>query len=168
MDDPNQAQLAAIGDLAALLGSARIEYWLMGGWAVDFHAAAITRAHTDVDFVVWLDDVPRITKLLEANGWRHAPDDDEAGGTGFEREGVRFEVTYLARDEQGSVYTPVHGRREPWSFEALGDDVRELLGARCRVVALGPLMRSKSAGRDDPEEAARDRADFAVLRELAP
>jgi aminoglycoside-2''-adenylyltransferase len=168
VDDPNQAQLAAIAELAELLGGARIEYWLMGGWAVDFHAGAATREHTDVDFAIWVDDVPRITELLKGAGWRHAPDKGEDGGTGYERQGVRFEVTYLARDENAGVYTPLRDRREPWQFEAFGDDVRELLGARCRVVALGSLMRSKSSPRDDPAEAARDRADYRVLRQLAP
>jgi hypothetical protein len=37
---------------------------------------------------------------------------------------------------------------------------------RSRLVALAPLMRGKSSPRDDPEEAAKDRADFSQLSRL--
>ena len=57
----------------ALLERAGIAYWLFGGWAVDFYAGSITRPHFDVDIAVWLDDLPRIAALLEADGWRMRP-----------------------------------------------------------------------------------------------
>ena len=97
----------------ALLERDEIEYWLFGGWAVDFHAGSITRAHFDVDIAVWLADLPRIAALLEEDGWRHAPDPDENGGTGYERDGVRLELTYLVRREDGGIVTPLR------DFEAL-------------------------------------------------
>ena len=155
------AQLAAIAEFGAL----EMDGWLFGGWAVDFHAGAATREHGDVDFAVWHDDVPRIAALLEAAGWRHAPLPDEDGGTGYERGPVRLELTYLERDDDG-VYTPVGGGRARWSDEELGDDVREFGGVRARIVGLGPLTRSKSNTRDDPDDAPKDRADAAVLRAL--
>ena len=156
------AQLAALRDVVAGVDA---ELWLFGGWAVDFHAGRVTREHSDVDFAVWHSDVPRIAVQLEAQGWSHAPEPDEDGGTGYERDGVRVEMTFLERDDDG-VYTPVAGRRARWSAEALGDDVRMLEGARARVVSLASLTRSKSQPRDDPEEAARDRADYETLRRL--
>jgi hypothetical protein len=53
-----------------------------------------------------------------------------------------------------------------WSDEALADDVGELNGVSARLIALAPLMRGKSSPRDDPEEAAKDRADFRELSRL--
>jgi hypothetical protein len=58
-----------------------IDYWLFGGWAVDFHAGRVTRAHEDVDVAVWHADLDRIRGLLEARGWVHAPDLGEDGYT---------------------------------------------------------------------------------------
>jgi len=165
MDGRAQEQLAALGEVERMLEAARMESWLFGGWAVDFHAGAVTRDHGDVDLAVWLDDVPRIGDLLDAAGWRHAPEDDENGGTGYERGLVRLELTFIARDE-GGVYTPLRDGRAGWSEEALGDDVRELDGVRCRIVGLAALTRSKSAARDDPDDGPKDRADAAVLRGL--
>ena len=151
--------MAALARVHELLREAGIAYWLFGGWAVDFYAGEVTRPHDDVDIAVWLEDLPRIVELLEADGWRHAPDEDEDGGTGYEREGVRLELTYLARDGD-EVFTPMREGRGTWSPDALGPDERELDGVRARVVALEALWRGKSRPREDPGDADKDRADF--------
>ena len=148
------------------LEDAGIAYWLFGGWAVDFYAGSVTRRHDDVDIAVWLEDVSRTAELLTSDGWRHAPDDDEDGGTGYERDGVRLELTYLARDGD-EVFTPLREGRGTWSPDALGSDVRELDGVRARLVTLEALRRGKSRPRDDPAEAAKDRADFERISRVA-
>lgn len=159
-------QLAALARVSDLFEQEGIDYWLFGGWAVDFYAGSVTRAHDDVDIAVWLKDVPRIMELLEEDGWGHAPPDDEDGGTGYERRSVRLELTYLVRDQEGGIFTPLRNGRGEWSMEALANDVGELHGVRSRLVGLAPLMRAKSSPRDDPEEAAKDRADFDQLSRL--
>jgi hypothetical protein len=165
-DEPAAQQLSALARLSELFEEARIANWLFGGWAVDFYAGAVTRAHDDLDMAVWLEDLPRIAKVLEGEGWRHAPLDDEDGGTGYERGTVRLELTFLVRDGDGRIFTPLRNGRAAWAEEALANDMRELRGARSRLVALAPLMRGKSTPRDDPEEAAKDRADFEELTRL--
>ena len=164
--DSSREQLAALAQVGALLARADIEYWLFGGWAVDFHAGRVTRPHDDVDLAVWLDDLAGISSLLENAGWQHAPNEDGDGGTGYERGAVRLELTCLARDDEG-VYTPLRTGRARWSEEALGDDTAGLEGVRSRLVTLAALTRSKTRGRDDPTDAVKDRADTEVLRDLA-
>ena len=166
MDELGSQQLLALARLDALFERAGIAYWLFGGWAIDFYAGSVTRAHDDVDIAVWFGDLPRIAELLKAEDWRHAPSDDDDGGTGYARGAVRLELTYLVRDGDGRIYTPLRHGQASWSEEALADDVRVLLGFQSRVVALAPLIRSKSSPRDDPQDAAKDRADFHVLSEL--
>jgi hypothetical protein len=161
-EDLNSQQLSALAGVSRQLDDARIAYWLFGGWAVDFYAGSVTRPHDDVDIAVWLEDVPRIAGLLTSDGWHHAPEDDEDGGTGYERAGVRLELTYLARDGD-EVFTPLREGRGRWSPDALGSDVRDLNGVRARIVALEALRRGKSQLRDDPADAAKDRADFERL-----
>jgi aminoglycoside-2''-adenylyltransferase len=46
-------QLAALARLHEQLERHGIEYWLFGGWAVDFHAGSVTRPHDDLDIAVW-------------------------------------------------------------------------------------------------------------------
>ena len=156
-------QLAALGRVASTLEDAGIAYWLFGGWAVDLYVGSVTRAHDDIDMLVWLDDLPRISELLRADGWRHAPRQDDDGGTGYERGAVRLELTYLVRAGDGTIYTPLSEGRVEWPEEALGSDYRELQEVRARLIGLGPLTSGKSWARDDPDDAAKDRADHARL-----
>jgi hypothetical protein len=166
MEELAAQQLSALAQVSDLLEEAGIAYWPFGGWAVDFYAGSVTRAHDDLDMAVWLEDLPRIAQLLQDDGWRHAPFDDEDGGTGYERGLVRLELTYLVRDGGGRIFTPLRNGSAAWSEEALANDVGELRGVRSRLIGLEPLMRGKSSPRDDAEEAAKDRADFGQLSRL--
>jgi Aminoglycoside-2''-adenylyltransferase len=163
VDDLGSRQLSALGRVAELLDALAIDYWLFGGWAVDFHAGSVTRPHDDVDIAVWLDDLPRIATLLGSEGWRHAPDEDEDGGTGYERGGVRLELTYLVRNDEGDVFIPLRDGPVPWDTASFADDERTLSGVRSRVITLASLRGMKAWPRDDPEDAAKDRADLEVL-----
>jgi len=143
------AQLAAVASVDGLLTQNGIRYWLFGGWAVDFYAGTITRAHDDVDIAVSLGDHDRIAALLAREGWVHAPEPDEEGGTGYEREGVRLELTFI--------------EQVPWPADASGADRRELAGVAANLVSLAALKRGKAAPRDDAADAAKDQADAATL-----
>jgi hypothetical protein len=165
LPSPRQ-QLAAFAQTHELFTRSGIDYWLFGGWAVDFHMGSITRVHDDIDVGVWLDDQDRIARLLKAEGWNHAPEPDEDGGTGYERDGVRLELTFLVPGDGGEVYIPLRAGRVLWSDEPLSTDFAELSGVRARVLGLAALKRGKARSRDDPVEAAKDRADFAILSQL--
>jgi hypothetical protein len=143
----------------------RVEYWLFGGWAVDFYAGEITRPHDDVDIAVWLADHEQIAALLRADGWVHAPEEDEDGGTGYERDGVRLELTFLVRD--GAVVgIPLRGAFVPLADDAFGADVGTLGGVSAHLISLAALRRGKSSPREDEDEARKDRADTATLAGL--
>ncbi|SRR6266496_1210485 len=165
MTEENE-QLAAFRRVHDALNAHEIEYWLFGGWAVDFYAGAVTREHDDVDIAVWLTDHDRIAELLAADGWRHAPEPDEDGGTGYERDRVRLELTLLVRDDEGHVCVPLRSGLVRWSDEAFGNRVEELQGVRARVIELDALKRGKARFRDDAADAAKDRADTAILSRL--
>jgi Aminoglycoside-2''-adenylyltransferase len=156
-------QLAALARVHELLVRHEIEYWLFGGWAVDFHARAVSRLHDDVDIAVWLKDHNRIAALLAADGWKHAPEEDEDGYTGYERGAVRLELAFLACGADGQVYTPLREGRAAWPDEAFENDVAELRGVRAKVISLRALKAEKSETRDDALVAAKDRADLASL-----
>jgi Uncharacterised nucleotidyltransferase len=159
-------QLAALARVHELLERHGIEYWLFGGWAVDFHARSVTRPHDDLDIAVWLEDHDRIAALLEAEGWKHAPEEGEDGYTGYERGHVRLELAFLARSERGHVYTPLREGRGEWPDDAFANDVAELRGVRARVISLAALKADKAESRDDSIVAARDSADSATLARI--
>ena len=142
-------QLRALSHLDELFGEHGIEYWLFGGWAVDFHAGKVTRPHDDLDLAVRSNDGERVRKLLTAAGWRHTPAE---GYSVYELDDVRLEVAFLD-----------HGEWPPNSFE---HDVAEVAGVRARVVSLASLKADKATVRDDESVAAKDRVDSVTLRGL--
>jgi hypothetical protein len=156
-------QLAALAGLHDLLQRNGVDYWLFGGWAVDFHAGRVSRAHGDLDVAVWSDDRGRLDALLKGQLWAHTPEAAEDGYTCYERGAIRLEVAFLARDDGGHVYTPLREGRGDWPDEAFGDDVMELLGVRARVIRLAALVADKSVVREDPSTAAKDHADVQTL-----
>jgi hypothetical protein len=160
-----EAQLRDIGWLQACLAGQGIDYWLFGGWAVDFHVGRVTRDHADVDVAVWAGDLHRIGALLEAEGWIHAPVPGEDGYTGYERRGTRLELALLARDEEG-VHTPLADGRGDWPPGSFSEDHAEVHGVVARVVGLASLIEDKSGPRVDPAVAAKDQADVALLMSL--
>jgi hypothetical protein len=156
------SQLEGLRDVVAAFDAAGIEHWLFGGWAVDFHAGQVTREHGDLDLGIWLDDMPRIDEVLAAGGWADLRDPDVDGGKAFGRGDVRLELTYLYRDLEGEIYTPLQdGTRGRWTEQALADEFGELDGVRCRVVSLASMIWMKERARNDT-----DRADYDVLRAL--
>ena len=161
-------QIGALAEVAALLDSSGFDYWLFGGWAVDFHVGAVTRRHNDIDLAVWANDAGAIRSALDAKRWEHRPAAEEDGGIGYERDGVRVELTYMAKSASGEVFIALRDRNVLWTERLLGDRVLGLDGAHIRVIPLELLKDGKSRPRDDPDEAAADRADFDALLRLAP
>src|SRR3954452_16132618 len=79
-------QLAALAELHELLAGRGIDYWLFGGWAVDFHADAVSRAHDDLDIAVWAADRVRVGELLAGAGWRLEADESADGYVVYARD----------------------------------------------------------------------------------
>ena len=61
-------QLAALASVIEALTDRGIDYWLFGGWAVDFYAGKVTGPHDDVDLAVWLEDHDHVAELLDSFG----------------------------------------------------------------------------------------------------
>ena len=155
-----------MAEVGALLKRGGFDYWLFGGWAVDFYVGSITRAHADVDIAVWAQDFDAIASLLRDHGWQHRPAPGEEGGTGYERGPVRVELMRVVADEAGRVFIPLGEQKVLWSEQALGTEERELFDVRARVIPLSLLRAGKSSPRHDDGDAAKDRADFAILSDL--
>ena len=60
-----------------------LEYWLFGGWAVDFWVGGVTREHDDIDIAAWRDDYDAIGAALVGAGWQYTPVANEVVGTRY-------------------------------------------------------------------------------------
>jgi hypothetical protein len=159
-------QLAAIASLSGVLDQQAVDYWLFGGWAVDFWVGAVTREHDDIDVAAWRRDYDPIKTALEAAGWRHRPEADEVVGTRYQLGPALVEFTFVVADDDGGIVIPMPPQPLVWSAAPFGDDRRELLGVTSRVIPLRLLKTGKSVPRESAVEAAKDRADFQALSRL--
>ncbi len=159
-------QLAAIRELHEGFDSSGIDYWVFGGWAVDFHLGSVTRNHADVDVAIWLADRDTVETVLSGVGWRQIEEGD--GYVVWGRGALRTELAFLARDENGVIYTPAADGPGSWPQDAFGDDVGVVDGVRARVITLDALFAEKSAGYGGPDAHAKDQADVAALRAAQP
>lgn len=158
--------LEAIESIRVALEREAIDYWLFGGWAVDFHVGRLTRDHADIDIAIWHEDLQRVARLLTRDGWEYAGGAEQDGYTTYTRDGVDVDLAFLARDEDGTVYTPLASGRGDWPAGSFGSDVRRLSRTEARVVTAASLIEDKSQIRDDPIATAKDAADIAVLQSL--
>jgi len=163
-DEPAaEEQLKALAVLGDIMDRHGLDYWLFGGWAVDFWLGTVTRAHDDVDLAIWRDDYEVISGVLTLAGWRYAPVEDEAIGASFRSGAVLAELTFVISDHSRMMFIPFPDQPVLWSAVPFGSDRRELRGVSCRVIPLAVLKAGKSVPREDPADAAKDRADFEAL-----
>jgi hypothetical protein len=160
---PPDQQLVAIGRLHDRFEGHGIDYWLFGGWAVDFHAGRRTRTHADIDVAIWRTDLAAVDRVLRQEDWTRVPQPGEDGYTQYENGSLHLDLAFLARDGDGLVYTPLADGRGDWPAGSFGDEVAALGDVRARVVELPSLIADKSEDRTDPETARKDAADIAVL-----
>ncbi len=158
----SDAQAAAIVEWARRFDAAVIEYWLFGGWAVDYHARQVTRSHSDVDFVIWIQDHETVVDMLCAAGFEPL-----RPPLAFTRNGVEFEITLIDTAPDGAIVTPGF---EDWAWDAgtFGDDVQALNGYPVRLVSVSGLLAVKTGWETHLGEPPRpwDRADAQILRHL--
>jgi hypothetical protein len=162
------AQVEAIGHLDFILGGAGLDYWLFGGWAVDFWVGRVTREHDDVDVAAWRRDYDEIRMALVAAGWRHTPTKNEVVGTGYTWQSAEVEFTFVEARDDGSVVIPFPDGEIVWTSEPFGDQRCELQGLLARVIPLDALRTGKQGLRSAPNDAAKDRADVTALSAIRP
>ena len=109
-------------DLAQLLDAIEgsgVIVWLDGGWGVDALLGEQVREHDDVDLLVELRDVPRLTAALESQGYElvvGAPPSNFVLVDGVGRQVDVHPVVF--DDEGGGVYLMDDGRE--WIYPSAG------------------------------------------------
>ena len=160
-------QFRLIDKVADLLSDAGIVFWLSGGWAVDFHLGRVTRPHSDIDFIVNLDDRSRLRRLLEQDGIVATWVDKAGGVEWFESDGTRIEITYITKSNDASLVTPGY-ESWPWPADSFPDEDVTFEGITVRAVSVAGLLDMKSRWEENLGEKPRphDLADIEVLETL--
>lgn len=159
-------QLEAIASLDVACRGAGIDYWLFGGWAVDFWVGRVTREHDDIDAAAWRRDFEAIKTALEIAGWLHTPVEGEVVGTRYTWQAAVVEFTFLETRDDGAIVIPLPDQPVVWTREPFGDHQARLSGVDARVIPLDLLRNGKQTPRRAADEAAKDHADAEALSRI--
>lgn len=160
-------QFRLIGELSDSLNDAGVDFWLAGGWAVDFQLGRITRPHSDIDLIVHLADRAGLGTLLKQKGIETTGIDDTGGIEWFEANGARIEVTYIEKTKDGSLVTPGY-ESWPWPEGSFPEEDLTFDGITVPAMSIVGLLDVKTQWETHLGERPRphDLSDIGALEAL--
>ncbi|GMA64292.1 hypothetical protein NZD89_02870 [Alicyclobacillus fastidiosus] len=101
----NMTQLEALREISLVFSSLQYDFWLRGGWAIDFLLGRVTRLHDDVDLVTWVHYRDKIEQSLRETGYEQIPVREPFNGrqSDFRKDTVDLTICYITRSEDGSI-----------------------------------------------------------------
>jgi hypothetical protein len=169
VDDVAAIQLRLIAEIGEAMRQAGASWWLYGGWAMDFHAGCVTRAHSDIEFFVRIEHAEAAKAALVARGFLAPPGLHPDEGQPFLKDGVEAGMWFLERRSDGTDAVP--GRWADWPFVAGSfDGAPGRIGdIEAPVMSIEGLLDMKGNFAAHPHGAPlreKDASDIALLLEM--
>lgn len=164
--DASRVQFELLAEIAEALADASIEFWLRGGWALDFLLGEIRPDHADIDLVAWRRDRDAIYAALTERGFEHDRELPDVA-IDFRKKDQSIQILLVVFSADGALVC--HGF-ESWPFPAgaLDGPTRTINGISCRTLAPEALLHEKetyAANRGRPLRE-KDHASIGLLRQL--
>lgn len=70
VDQQSELQLRVLGEIRTICKMIEINFWLRGGWAIDFLLGKITRLHEDIDLITWVHHREHLEDELVKAGYQ--------------------------------------------------------------------------------------------------
>lgn len=169
MDEDSARQLAAIRDVSQILSAEHVDYWLFGGWAVDFAVGRITRAHDDVDFVVLETEKDRVEAALHALGFSPGDSRYPSHQQNWTRFGVVLQTNLVRETADGMFVSPGVFEDWPWEAGSFGNDTGKIDEIEVRIVSPAGQLEAKENFPQHPSgrrHRAKDAGDIELLRKI--
>ncbi len=170
MNADTKTQLELLREIAAALGSAGVDWWLFGGWAMDLHAGRVTRDHADIEIFSWKHDATAVRHSMQSAEFTHAPFGLYPNETQtFLKRGQEIGVWFIERDAAGAITTPGRWSDWPWLAGSFDGSPLTLDGVTARVMSIEGLLDIKTRFAEHPHGAPlreKDIGDIALLRSL--
>jgi hypothetical protein len=136
----NKTQWNILVEIASLFASASIDFWLRGGWALDFLLGRITRPHEDIDLVIWRRDAEAAGGLLCEHGFTRSR--ELPAQIDFVKLDQEVSIVCVAQNEAGRIYPPgIDGWI--WLEGVLDHPPQRLADLECRVLSPQQLLATK-------------------------
>ncbi|WP_236687132.1 nucleotidyltransferase domain-containing protein [Ornithinibacillus californiensis] len=100
-----ETQLQVLSEISAISKTIGIEFWLRGGWAIDFLLGEITRLHDDIDLVTWIENRESLEDELKKAGYEKTLVKEEFRDrqTDFCKKKVEITFSYITRTDNGHL-----------------------------------------------------------------
>ncbi len=161
-------QIGIIGEIADIAKEHNIPLALRGGWALDFLLGKVTRAHGDIDFNVWPEDIDRIKTLLESIDYECEGITPEPLRN-FHKYGETIQIACLEKLSD-TVVAPAGYPEYALSIGLMNGPIATLEGVSCRTATAKAQLDAKEKKLFwDPGETYSDKAlaDMKLLRQLS-
>ncbi|MGE6256838.1 nucleotidyltransferase domain-containing protein [Heyndrickxia sporothermodurans] len=138
------AQLKILSEINAISAEIGCEFWLRGGWAIDFLLGRVTRAHDDIDLVTWIQHREQLERALADAGYKQTPvkEDFRDRQSDFCKDDVEVTFSYITRTSEGSLI--MNGLLEwVWRADSLLPQEYLLNGISARVLNPRQLLEEK-------------------------
>jgi Zn ribbon nucleic-acid-binding protein len=139
--DATAVQFELLAEITEAFGDANVEFWLRGGWALDFLLGEVRPEHADIDLVAWRRDRDVIYGALTACGFEHDRELPEAA-IDFQKNEQSIQVLLVEFNSDGALVC--HGfESRPLPEGALDGPIRTINGVSCRTLAPHALLHEK-------------------------
>lgn len=103
--EQTESQLKVLVEISAISEKIGIEFWLRGGWAIDFILGKITRSHDDIDLITWTRNRERFEDELLKAGYEKTPVKNEFRDrqSDFRKDSVEITLGYISHSEDGNL-----------------------------------------------------------------
>lgn len=94
-------QLRILREICEICASLKYDLWLRGGWAIDFILGRITRSHSDIDLVTWIQYREQIELALVNAGFQKIPVSELQ--TDFLKNDIDISLIFVRLSDDGSI-----------------------------------------------------------------
>ncbi|WP_456278807.1 nucleotidyltransferase domain-containing protein [Bacillus sp. AK128] len=144
LDNQTKLQIEVLGEISTMLETIEIEFWLRGGWAIDFLLGKISRPHNDIDLVTWIDNREQLENQLLRAGFEQIPVKEEFRNrqSDFRKGNVEVTYSYITQTVDGNLI--MNGLPEwIWRTDSLISQSIVLHGISAKVLNPKQLLEEK-------------------------
>lgn len=135
-----ESQLMILNEINELCKSRNYSIWLRGGWGIDFLLGKITRLHSDVDLVTWIQYREPLEEALVDAGFQKIPVSELQ--TDFLKNDVDVSFVFVRNSEDGNIVA--NGFPDwIWRKDALPLQNHHLHGISIKVLSPHQLLEEK-------------------------
>lgn len=96
-----EKQLKILREIIEIGLSHNFHLWLRGGWAIDFLLGKITRLHSDIDLVTWIQNREQIEQAMTNAGFKKIPVSEFQ--TDFLKNAIDVSFVFVRLSDDGNI-----------------------------------------------------------------